>query len=239
MLIVLSGFLITASQTEWAADFFKPGELASPHAQILAGTLTSERCAACHSEAALQPLAWFDRGGTGHDRVTQTDRCLDCHHTTLDRSTARLAHNLPAQARAQIREASLADATDAVARRARRRLPTPAVNPESLECAACHREHRGADANLTLMTDAQCHTCHRVQFDSFAYSHPQWTDWPYGRGGKIAFDHASHALKHFPASNQGHNAIAFRCVDCHPKNEKHELRRTVDYEVACKACHDE
>ncbi len=231
-------FLLAASQTQWVADFFKPGELATPHAQILAGTLSSQRCAACHAEASIQPTSWFRSAGAGHDHVTQTDRCLDCHHTTIDRSTARLAHNLPAEARKQIRDLALQNSGNTVATQVSHHAPSPAVNQERLECSACHREHRGADANLMVMTDAQCQTCHQNQFGSFATSHPQWSDWPYGRGGKIAFDHSSHATKHFPASSQGENSLVFNCIQCHPKNENNELRRTVDYEVACQSCHD-
>ena len=231
--------LLMISQGGFVSNYFKPGELITPHAQILAGTLSEKRCAACHSQASLEPSLWFGLGGVGHDHVSQTDRCLDCHHSTIDRQSARLAHNLPKEARQQIRTLSLRSSTNSATRNVRHAGATNGIDQEHLECAACHREHRGADANLMVMTDAQCQTCHSDQFESFASSHPQWADWPYGRGGKIAFDHSSHAMKHFPASSNGGAATEFRCLDCHVKDENHELSRVVRYEFACKSCHDE
>ncbi|MGB7328536.1 MAG: hypothetical protein WBD31_26905, partial [Rubripirellula sp.] len=86
-----------------SADVFKPGELSTPHAQILSSTITSARCAACHRSASISPMNWFNAGAAGHKDVSQTDRCLDCHHQTIKPDVAKLAHNLPLEARKQIR----------------------------------------------------------------------------------------------------------------------------------------
>ncbi|WP_372718776.1 cytochrome c3 family protein [Novipirellula sp.] len=241
--LVVMGIAVAAlflySRQGYVSQFFKPGELTTPHAQILAGTLNEKRCAACHTEASMSPQSWFGRGGVGHDHVSQTDRCLDCHHSTIDRQSARLAHNLPSEARQQIRSLSLQSASQTHSSLVRHSVATPGVDPEHVQCAACHREHRGADANLMIMTDAQCQTCHSRQIGSFADSHPQWNDWPYGRGGRIAFNHSTHAMKHFPATRNGDAATEFRCLDCHVKDENHELSRVVRYEFACQSCHDD
>ena len=221
-----------------ASTFFKPGELTTPHAQILTGTATSAKCASCHanaSNAGWFGLGWRDLGGDGHRGVQQTDRCLDCHHTTIDRQTARLAHNLPSAARQELRLAALTPRVHSW----RDRLPAPAFGQDDVECSTCHREHRGADADLLAISDEQCQTCHADRFGDFAAEHPAWSDWPYGRGGKIAFDHNSHAEKHFPATLRDGTAVKFDCTVCHSRSADNEVARSTSFETACAACHDE
>jgi hypothetical protein len=212
----------------------KPGELATPHAQILAGTLTSHRCASCHPRAATSPQSWFSADAQGHAEVSQSDRCMDCHHTTIERPSAKLAHNLPQSVRAKLR---LASATS-VEKSWHDLMPGPAVDQENVQCSACHREHRGADGDLLAISDAQCQSCHSDRFGSFATSHPEWDHWPYGRGDLISFNHASHANKHFPATVRGTGVAQFQCADCHSRTADNELIRSTSYARACKSCHD-
>ncbi|QDT06071.1 Doubled CXXCH motif (Paired_CXXCH_1) [Rubripirellula lacrimiformis] len=232
------------------ATVVKPGELSTPHAQILSGTMDSGRCAACHPQASSW-TDWFSSAGGselqtslvsgsqtsagGHAGVTQSDRCLDCHHASMDRSTAKLAHNLPAAVRSELRLASQQRHSSSW----KNWLPPEAVNQEDIQCSACHREHRGPNGNLTAMTNDQCQTCHSDRFDSFASSHPAWTDWPYGRGGQIAFNHATHQTKHFPETMKDGLAADFACSHCHDKNHAGELNRSVSYERSCQSCHDQ
>ena len=230
-LIVL---LVIFAQQPWRAALFKPGDLSTPHAQILAGTLTSDRCAACHPQASTSVSSWFSKQTAGHEDFSQTDRCLNCHHATIDRSTATLAHNLPAAARDSIRLAAL----DSPQQSWHDLLPSPAIDQENIQCNACHREHRGSDSNLAAVSDSQCQTCHADRFGSFARSHPDWNRWPYGRGRKIAFNHATHANKHFPATKQGDGVTQFQCADCHHKTSDNELTRVTTYERGCKSCHE-
>ncbi len=213
----------------------KPGELSTPHAQILASTLTSQRCASCHPEAATSTAEWFSKDTAGHQNVTQSDRCLDCHHTTIQRSTATLAHNLPKRMRARLRPVSITEETQTW----QDLLPGPAIDQENIQCSACHREHRGADGNLLDISDSQCQTCHSDRFGSFATSHVDWDDWPYGRGRSIAFNHFTHATKHFPATARGTSVAQFQCTDCHPRSASGELERSANYERSCAQCHDE
>ena len=187
--------LFVATRSSISSAVFKPGALSRPHAQILAGTMTSQRCSACHSQASTSPVSWFTSGAKGHRDVGQTDRCVDCHHATIDRQVAKSAHNLPLHVRQKIRASStLASASS---RSWHDALPGPAVAQDDLECSVCHREHRGSDASLLDLSDTQCQTCHSDRFGSFADSHPDWMQWPYGRGGAIAFDHRTHMKKHF------------------------------------------
>ncbi len=239
--------LVIAIQASVAPSVFKPGELSTPHAQILSGKLTSARCASCHPQAATSPGKFLRWGSEGHSDetnaqilkesgITQSDRCMDCHHTTIDRQTAKLAHNLPASTLRTIRVALAADADDSSWHDL---LPGPAVDQNNLQCAVCHQEHQGTDGDLLAVSDSKCQTCHHDRFGSFASSHPDWDRWPYGRGGEIAFNHASHAGKHFPATRRGNATAQFQCSDCHARTADNELVRSTSYEVACGSCHDE
>jgi len=215
-------------------DFYKPGPLSTPHAQILAGKMTSDSCAACHPKAGDSPLAWFL---TGHDssEVLQSDRCLDCHHTSMPREFARTAHNLSAEQLQQIRNS--AAQTRSVSWN--QWLPRPSFAASDVACSSCHREHAGADASLTSLTNEQCQTCHQNRFTSFAVDHPSWDDWPYTTNEPIAFDHRTHSQRHFSATRDDLGSEAtFDCLRCHAKTETGEFARITDYATACGSCHD-
>ncbi len=230
MLTIVAAMIVIARPATRAA-IVKPGELSTPHAQILSSTLDSRRCAACHPHSSAV--------GDSVANVTQSDRCMDCHHETMNRSTATLAHNLPARVRSDLRLASLRLAGSSDRDTTWRDwMPSVAVDQENVQCNACHREHRGAVASLTAMTNDQCQTCHSDRFGSFADSHPTWDQWPYGRGGVIAFDHASHATKHFPKTILEGQPTSFECGVCHARQANGELTRTTSYETACQTCHD-
>jgi hypothetical protein len=216
--------------------FYKPGPLSQPHALILAEASHAQSCAACHPAASSSIVSWFRSAGAGHDNVSQTDRCIDCHHTRLPSHLARSPHNLPQQRLDEIRSASSHDVAGAWVGSIR----NVSSNNLNMECAACHREHRGADAHLSLLSNAQCQSCHSRTFTSFAEGHPQWSDWPYTNHATISFDHASHAGNHFPkaAGENGSLGRRFDCAGCHPRGESGEPRKGIDYQRACAECHD-
>jgi hypothetical protein len=218
----------------WGREFYRPGPLSTPHAQILAGQLTTASCAACHPQAEQSPLAWFLSGHDG-DAAVQSDRCMSCHHTQLPSDFARTAHNLSPSQLEQLRGDNPPTSTVSL----NRFLPNPAFTETDVDCSACHREHGGANADLTSLSDAQCQTCHSNRFTSFAVDHPSWDDWPYTNHEPIAFDHRSHSQRHFPATRDSlGNATNFDCIRCHAKTPTGEFARIVDYATACGACHD-
>ena len=226
----------------WGYAFYKPGELSTPHAQILAGQMSTASCAACHPQAEISPLSWF-LSGHRESEIVQTDRCMDCHHTTLPRDFARSAHNLSPDALSQLTIKQLTNhSTRAMPVSLNRWLPDPAVSMTDIACAACHREHAGPHADITALTNSQCQTCHATRFESFAVDHPPFGDWPYHAASAetIAFDHSSHAKRHFPSHRNEDGTIErFDCLRCHPKNDAGEFVRTADYATTCGECHDQ
>jgi len=103
----------------------------------------------------------------------------------------------------------------------------------AIACSACHREHHGRMHDLTAIANAACQACHREVYESFAGDHPDFGAWPYERRTRIAFDHASHQLKHHPAEKR-----AFVCTDCHAADSGGAWQLTRDYATSCAACHD-
>ena len=179
--IVLVVFVIARSQT--SSTVFKPGDLSSPHAQILSSTLNERRCAACHPQASLSGTAWLKQAGPEHPSVTQSDRCLDCHHRTMDRSTAKFAHNITPDLRAKMSLAASRSeqepATRDLLHRIQQHLPGPAVDMNDVQCGSCHREHQGPGGDLLDVSNTQCQTCHQKRFGTLAHSHPEFGRWPY------------------------------------------------------------
>ena len=84
------------------------------------------------------------------------------------------------------------------------------------------------------MTDQTCHACHQSTFTSFASGHPEFTDWRYAGPTRIAFDHASHELKHFPEKNG-----SYSCANCHRVDSSGRGQLTLSYDATCASCHDE
>jgi hypothetical protein len=111
---------------------------------------------------------------------------------------------------------------------------TGKVMDSELACATCHREHQGADFNLTAMSDAACQSCHQARYESFSTDHPDFGSWPYKRRTRIAFNHASHQAKHFAEKK-----LTFECRACHVEDATRSVQLTVSYEAACASCHDE
>ena len=222
------GILLLLAFLPVGTEFFAPGPMSAGHRQILGTTLATERCGACHPGAEGSLAQWFLKGGDAHRNVSQTDLCLNCHHALVPKSQPRSPHGL--------NDSQLANITDQLALISGGRrplLPRLQKPDQQLECAACHREHHGSVATLTAVSDSQCQVCHQQPFDSFTLGHPDWHQWPYGRGGEIRFDHRSHMRLHYP-----NKQATWNCQDCHQRTERGELTRTVDYQIACASCHE-
>ena len=216
----------------WQGEPLRPGALHRSHAQILEGKLASDRCAACHPAARGSLVDWFVSATDQHAGVSQSQLCMDCHHVKIDTQRALLAHNLTALELDKVRDNPTLTATTW-----HDRLPGPAFANGKVECSACHREHHGPDGSLSALTNHQCQTCHQDRFGSFAADHPDWNDWPYGRGGSIAFSHSTHANKHFATASQGNVVEKFDCVRCHATSPTGEIARAGNFESSCASCH--
>lgn len=227
-----AGLLLILLASPFRNELIAPGDLSSPHAQILAAE-GADRCAACHDAANQSVGQWISTTLFGKSQAspTQSELCMKCHEKTISSAVAMLPHNVPAKQLAKTTE----DASQSSIRafQASFQFDAPVEHGE-IACNACHREHHGVDQNLAAMTDSQCQVCHQNQFHSFESDHPEFTSYPLRRRSSIAFDHNSHAQKHFPEG-----ARAFNCNDCHVDDDQKNVKQLVSFEKGCASCHDE
>lgn len=210
-----------------------PGDLTSHHAQVIARSDWSNRCAACHPGANDSIGSWLATAWNGHPETTQSALCLDCHKDLAAAGAEPLlAHGLPAE--------SLPGANDRTSTAASLAGLNPLGQPalghthgDALACAACHQEHHGAEHDLAALSDARCQACHTERFDHFADDHPDFGLWPTTRRTRIAFNHASHSGQHFTKAGR-----TFDCRSCHQADATGDLTARPSYANACADCHD-
>lgn len=206
--------------SSWRNEVFAPGALSVHHTQLVArDDAQTNRCASCHAAGNQSFVQWLSHTTDPTlSQPTQSELCLNCHDKTIPRDTALLAHGVPSEA------LFAGHRQDAISRR---------VDPHgSFACSTCHREHHGATFDIKAMSNTACQACHRQQYHSFATDHPEFKDWPEHRRTRIAFDHAAHQAKHFPAEKQ-----EFSCRECHQKSIT-GFEQTLGYQASCARCHD-
>lgn len=220
------GSLMIIFSSPYSNEFLAPGPLHSGHAQLLAGK-SADRCAACHSGATSSTFGWLAHAFSGaSSEHTQSQLCLECHKTSINEAFALNPHNVaPSELGKKTREFQNASFVS--------KLKMPPVNANhEIACSACHREHKGIE-DLKAMTDSQCQSCHQSDYHRFETDHPEFTNWPVASKQKIAFDHSTHSLKHFPGAN-----AVFDCNKCHLDDAWQNAKIQAPFEQACASCHE-
>jgi hypothetical protein len=221
-LVAAIGAMVMALGGRWRNELIVPGELSVHHAHLVNGANAEMRCAQCHAAGNATVAEWVGVGETSMANVTQTSLCMKCHEKSFSLELATAAHNV-----------SLASLQTAASVPAGAPAHGDRDAAEPIACAACHREHQGREHDLAAITDAACQACHRERFTSFAAGHPEFGLWPYERRTRIAFDHASHMQKHFPAGQR-----QFACATCHEPDASGDRQLTRSYAASCAECHD-
>ena len=105
------------------------------------------------------------------------------------------------------------------------------------ECAMCHTEHKGHDADISGLSDEQCASCHEKPFTNFSIGHPGFSkQFPHFRRTSIKFDHASHLGKHFQDKRVAKDVPA-NCTTCHQAGSADRTVESLGFEKACAICH--
>jgi hypothetical protein len=229
-LFVLGGLFISSS-ANWRNKVIAPGPLASPHAQLFDSGRDVAKCSTCHAAADESAIKWTASLLSAHSAgPTQSQLCLHCHDKTIEPRLALAAHNLAPEFLEKLTRERARKSQGALAS-----FGKPAMSPgKELACAACHREHHGAEFDLTAMDNAACQACHQQRYASFASDHPDFSDWPHERRTRIRFPHASHRAKHFVEKK-----VTFDCRNCHVEDAAGDVQLTLSYEATCASCHDE
>ncbi len=223
------GALFILCSSPFSKEFLVPGPLTSHHAPLVASE-GGARCASCHANADGSLVSWIAGTFTAakNQGLSQSELCMKCHAQSLTSNFAMNPHNVDPQQLATM------TAQIPTASKAARLLFQPPVNHDNqIACGVCHQEHHGGK-DLTMLTDAQCQSCHGNKFHGFEHGHPEFVNWPLARRSRIAFDHTTHASKHFIDKQQ-----AFQCSQCHLDDSFQNVKRLASYEQSCAACHNE
>ncbi len=210
--------------------FLSPGELTYGHGA------SAGSCEDCHAAAHGSFVDWVSLLGASDGEQKNSNLCLTCHDLG---EHAFEAHNRPAKELAAVTErlnwvASPPDVPFFLAVSSWvPGLAQPGRN--QLACATCHKEHQGRTFNLTAMNEQQCQTCHTLAFSSLAGGHPPFSDYPYKRRTRIAFDHNSHIGKHFLGEFK--KEAPTTCTACHKPDDAGQTMRTGNFETTCASCH--
>ena len=235
---LITGVLLLGIWKPNRNEFLAPGGLSSHHAQIWSGPNAEDRCIACHSAGALDPIGWFASvlGGGSHMHQPQYQKCLSCHENVIAPDKALLVHNLPAEKLAEIK--ARIQSSNPQESNSLTKLPTnsifasPVKHSGQVTCATCHREHHGNDHDLAAMTDQQCQSCHSGQFHSFESDHPEFRSYALSTDPGIHFDHYVHQVKYFSEAKR-----SFDCQSCHQSDADGNVMRTTNFDSACAECH--
>ncbi len=106
-----------------------------------------------------------------------------------------------------------------------------------LACVQCHTEHKGEEADIVTLSDAQCRTCHRASAKSFAKGHPAFREtFPHFRRNSVQFDHGTHFGKHFVDQRFAERAPE-SCTSCHAVATAERTVEPRGFEETCASCH--
>ncbi len=171
----------------------------------------------------------------GHAGFTGAQGCKACHSAHGAQPMAWLASAFSAN---DMTKACLGCHTFGGPARAPHSKNFPAnKGARKTECAMCHTEHKGRDANISSLNNEQCANCHEKSFSNFVRGHPKFSDkFPHFRRASIKFNHASHQEKHFQDKNVANNAPA-NCTTCHRMEVADRVVASLGFESACAKCH--
>ena len=221
----------------YAADtkLFMPGPLTSSHS-------TLEQCSDCHSNVSKGQFGWLHTVFATANPRKDSSACLTCHKMGED--VAHNPHGLEmSKLDAYVREIKAQASATTLPVKARVRkavLPVDSTFKDGVFCATCHKEHQGGHVKLKDMADAQCHTCHQVQFESFNADHPDFDKYPFRRRTRVNFDHSGHFKKHFPewkAKKENAGTTPDSCSGCHTVSAQQGHMNVKPFAESCAACH--
>jgi hypothetical protein len=217
MLALTTGTLLLLLGTKFRRAWINPGALTNAHA------ISAAKCSDCHSIDKENRPSIAGIASSGKRTLADSALCLRCHSlggqplnphgagsvalTALDQELQKTAGSVKSSRLFQISRA------------------ISGFDPHSAQmaCITCHQEHHGRGFDLKEFSNAQCQTCHSVQFASLEKGHPDFSDYPYRRRTRIYYDHNSHP----PES----------CQVCHITDPSGRFMEVKNFAVTCAACH--
>ena len=204
--VVVGAALFLQNETD---VYISPGELSFHHG-IVRDEDGKTNCGACHDMNADH--GWLNAAASPKTALDHSRKCLNCHF--LDESDDLLKPHGFASGRGF-----------SVALKEKFRV--------DVACSKCHVEHKGFNAPITVLSDAQCQSCHEKQFDGFNQGHPEFTLYPYANQVSVSFDHQ----QHLDARAKEMQAIGGKCNHCHVPSASGRMMKHRPFKETCAACH--
>lgn len=107
---------------------------------------------------------------------------------------------------------------------------------EEISCSVCHLEHKGAQADLTSISNARCDSCHAVPHDPFLSQHPPFENYVANATSMIGFDHPKHFGQYF-LDEDNISTAPTNCRSCHTIADDDGKMGVKPFQEICSACH--
>ncbi len=230
---IIVGILAVSLTFAGGTRLLTPGPMATPHGSV-------ENCSSCHSNIKSGPMGWVHNIFAAADPRKDSMACVSCHKigaTAINPHSAEMAVLEKATNRLQKKSTATADPVDLLREAA---FPVARTFPKGVFCQTCHKEHKGEQADLKLMPDNRCQTCHTMKIHSFGSDHPDFDSYPFKRRTRIFFDHSSHFGTHFPDLLKKPalaNSIPNECSNCHFVGSDNRQMDVKPFKQVCSDCH--
>ena len=209
----------------WVAN---PGDLTNQHTEI-------GDCSTCHSAFEKGVRGWLHAALGPSTAAKDSKRCVTCHQLG---DNAMRPHSISPEAALLITESAQqpSESGGALSVKVGAAMFGQSHLSGEMACMSCHREHQGADFDLTQMANQKCMSCHVARFDNFSSGHADFSNYPFGRRTRIAFDHVSHIGKHFQDADYL-EAAPVGCNSCHRPDPVGRTMQVSGFDEVCSACH--
>lgn len=220
--------LLVANDTR----FLMPGPLTSAHGAL-------KNCSACHTKSGSGKMSWI-HGLFEGDARADSKACVTCHKMP---ETAFNAHSASAgvltQSTTRLSKIAETMSSSPSMRIQSTVFPAKSLMADGVVCATCHQEHKGANFDLSKISNEQCRSCHMLKFDSFDGHHPEFDKYPFARRTRIIYDHAGHFGKHYPelAKKDPSKHIPTNCSACHNSRDDKRVMAVAPFDETCGGCH--
>ncbi len=217
-----------------------PQSLVSPGAVTSAHAAVETNCAACHV-AGETHSGLLSNAVLAHDPLADSEKCLQCHQDIG--ASPWSPHSIDGQVLAELTaDAAASSSSSLVSRTLTAFIRSGPSKQKPLSCSTCHQEHHGRSFDLAKLSDQQCQTCHKSQFDDFAHGHPEFEHFPHETRPNIYFDHARHIKAYFAAndlpSQIPNKKTLSACCSCHKQDPAGGMMLTADFQHTCASCHE-
>ncbi len=230
------GFVAILAAYAGKTHFLTPGPLTAAHSAL-------SNCGVCHAVVADGKFKfdWLHSIFTDADPKKSASACLSCHNMdTTALNPHGLALNELERRTSAKRKASATEIAPMSLWIRNAVFSTEELASSQVFCTTCHKEHQGERFPITDVINAQCQTCHAVQFASFEDGHPDDGTYPFDRRTRINFDHTKHFKIHFPeaaSKTGGRTAQPDACGDCHVPGPGNRQMIVQPFEQMCSSCH--